>query len=159
MRAASDLTVSIRELLKKNPDLSHKNARPKLIEGGFDLCPEDADRESPEWKAEANAFNSIKYQYRLANGFVNPKPKSGKGRSKAVKPGKVVRNVRRVARTARPVAEPVFTGEEAVAYLSEFGGVAKVKAEIAKLKGEIAKHEAALAAADNLQKMLDKVAA
>ncbi len=155
MRAASEMTVAIRALLKKNPNLSHKNARPKLVEEGFKLCPENSDRESAEWKAEANNFNSIKYQYRLANGLVNSKPKSGKGRSKA-KPAKMVR---RVARTARPSVDPVFTGEEAVAYLSDLGGVAKVKAEVERLKGEIAKHEAALAATDNLQKMLDKVAA
>jgi hypothetical protein len=53
-RNASEMTVAIRNLLDENNfEITHKEARPKLIEAGFDVAPEannDFDSEISEFK-------------------------------------------------------------------------------------------------------------
>lgn len=160
-RQASELTEAIRDLCKKTKGkITHAEARPKLIEMGFEMLPEDTDRSSDDWKAEANAFNTTKYQWRKSldnsNGSTSTRPaarRSTRSNQTSAPPAKHSRGRRKS--TATPES---FDLNTALAYVKENGGMQAVLNEIDELKKKIVQHEAAVNKLQTVQTEIEAAA-
>lgn len=163
-RPAGEFTKAVHKLLTQSKGkITHVKARPKLAKMGIDVVPEDTDRSSEEWKTECNAFNTAKYQWRLANNLTG----SGKKKGKSQRPKSATQSPRSRRRTAKRTGKKVeaaapevtMTFEQAIAHVKGNNGTKAVRRRVADLDTEIeellreqAEHKAALTtidAADN----------
>lgn len=150
-RAMSPFGEAVRKLLDKhNGEITHLDARPILIEQGFDLIPEDKINHSTKkgraaWGAEQNRFNTIKNQWKKAN--------EAEGKTSKAKASK-----RNVSKDKGKVLESEFTISSALEYVKQNGGMERVKAEIEECQTKIASHKEAIKIVNEMQQQLDKVA-
>lgn len=166
-RHRGEFTTAVRKLLVKKPSITHSQARSRLAKLGIEVVPEDTDRNSEQWKTEANQFNTAKYQWRVENNLTSSGKKKGKGKrpKSATQSPKSRRRTTRRTGVKTESTDVTMTFEQALDHLKGHNGkkaverrISDIQNEITELQNELADHKVAVEVVESTEAAIQKAA-